>query len=240
MSPMTMGTNKTAPRQFGQYEFLPIAWNCSQAEYIRIMSIDSIVENIRAKGTSTRQIIAVAGPPAAGKSTVSEALCEEFGDHLVVLPMDGFHLDNAILDAKDMRARKGSPPSFDALGFMDCVKRVKAGELVYAPEFDRSLDLARSCAIEISDQPIVLVEGNYLLLEIEPWLQLRPLWDLTIWLDISLETVEARSIQRWLDHGYDIDYAKRHALGNDVPNAAFTIENSAKADIVVKNDHPPG
>ncbi len=197
--------------------------------------LEAVIAKIEALKTSgERQIVAMAEPPAAGKSTVTERLQLEFGTDLAVLPMDGFHLDNVILDAKNLRARKGAPETFDVQGFVEAVRRVKAGAHFYAPAFDRVLDLSRAGAIEITDEPIVLVEGNYLLLKQAPWNALAAFWDLSIWLDVSLETVEKRCIQRWLDHDHSLADATRRARENDVRNAAFVIDNSGQADFVLR------
>ncbi len=184
-----------------------------------------VIEHIRQNSqTDQRMLIAIAGPPAAGKSTISGAILEEYGDEAVVLPMDGFHLDNKVLEAKGLLARKGSPESFDAHGFINMIERVVAGETVYVPEFDRHIDASLASKIEISTQRLVIVEGNYLLFNEEPWRGLLPHWDLSIWLETSLETVEARCVQRWLDHGLDEQAARKRALENDVANARRVIE----------------
>ncbi len=64
-----------------------------------------------------RRLIALAGAPASGKSTLAHALCALVPGACVV-PMDGFHLDNALLEARGLLARKGAPETFDARGFL--------------------------------------------------------------------------------------------------------------------------
>ena len=71
-----------------------------------------------------RVIVGIAGPPAAGKSTISASLEAALADSVVV-PMDGFHLDNQELDALSLRDRKGAPDTFDADGFIDLVHAIK-------------------------------------------------------------------------------------------------------------------
>ncbi len=117
----------------------------------QLTDLTQLIDKLAAiKNTGQRHIIALAGAPAAGKSTVTDQLKEAFAEELAILPMDGFHLDNAILDAHGLRARKGAPETFDAEGFINAVRQVKAGKPLFAPAFDRELDLARAGAIEIS------------------------------------------------------------------------------------------
>lgn len=207
-----------------------------------IIAIDDLVTAILARAAETKRlIVAIAGPPGAGKSTVSAAICTAINDReanaAVVVPMDGFHLDNAILDARDQRKRKGSPPTFDCAGFEVLLKRLRAGENdVVIPLFDRKLDLARAGAAVVSgDQRILLVEGNYLLLDQSPWDRLAPLFDLTVFLQVDRIEMENRLVQRWLGFGYNVGSAQRRALSNDIPNADLVLSASRPADFTVIN-----
>ncbi len=195
----------------------------------------------RAKGRE-RLIVAIAGAPAAGKSTLAEALCQKINalsaaQPSVVVPMDGFHYDNAILDARGYRARKGAPHSFDADGFRALLSRLKSetGDIAI-PVFDRSMDLARAGAAMVTAQhQILLVEGNYLLLDQPVWCDLRQYFDLSIFLQVPLPVLEQRLIQRWLDHGADYEAARARALANDIPNAQTVTEQSGKADFILQD-----
>lgn len=186
-----------------------------------------------------RLIVAIAGPPGAGKSTFSEYLRDAINksgtETAVIVPMDGFHLDNAILDERGLRSRKGSPPTFDCAGFADLLGRLKiASEDVVIPVFDRTLDLARAgAAIVRADHRILLVEGNYLLLDQQPWTKLTPFFDMTIFLEVPFAELERRLIQRWLDHGHTEVAARERALSNDIPNAELVVSTSRNANYVV-------
>ncbi|NKB83168.1 nucleoside/nucleotide kinase family protein [Brucella grignonensis] len=186
-----------------------------------------------------RLIVAIAGPPGAGKSTISEYLRDAINKGgagpAVVVPMDGFHLDNAILDECGLRSRKGSPPTFDCAGFAALLERLKnaTGDIVI-PAFDRTLDLARAgAAIVRAEHRILLVEGNYLLLDQEPWTGLASFFDMTIFLDVPFAELERRLIQRWLDHGHTQDAARERAFSNDIPNAELVVSTSRNANYVV-------
>lgn len=208
------------------------------------MNRDALVSEIRrqAQSHSGRFVVAIAGPPGAGKSTISEILRDALnGDDqhsAVIVPMDGFHLDNVILDQRNLRKRKGAPQTFDCAGFAALLGRLKtASDEVVIPVFDRELDLARAGASIVSpDDHILLVEGNYLLLDEEPWRQLRAFFDFTIFLDVPQATLEQRLVQRWLDHGYDEAGARERALSNDIPNAQYVVAHSCKADLIVSSN----
>jgi len=205
------------------------------------MHTETVVNEIliRAKGTN-RLIIAICGPPGAGKSTLADSIAETLtktGSTAEVLPMDGFHFDDVILEAHGWRARKGAPHTFDANGFFHTLSRIRdQKEDVCVPVFDRSLELSRAGARIIEQScPIIIVEGNYLLLEEKPWSQLNPLFDFTVFLDVSLQELESRSISRWLHYGFTRQEAQKRAQSNDLPNTRYVIDNSAEADMVLKN-----
>lgn len=201
-------------------------------------SVDTVAKAIaERKQPGQRFIVAIAGAPGAGKSTLADALCDRLnradGYCAAVLPMDGFHLDNAILEERDLLAVKGAPQTFDADGFAALLNRICPGDKdVIIPVFDRDLDIARAGGRLISAAvEIVIVEGNYLLLDRAEWAQLVDFFDLSVSLDVPIETLEKRLIQRWLDHGLDPDAANKRARGNDITNAKLVIRNSLPADI---------
>jgi pantothenate kinase len=185
-----------------------------------------------------RKLIAIAGPPGSGKSTVAEALHRLLtaADRTsAVVPMDGFHLDNAILDARGLRARKGAPETFDGAGFCNLVQRIThdVTDVVY-PVFDRSRDIAIAGAAVLSkDVEYVLFEGNYLMLEGDPWGQLAQFWTSSIWIDAPIEELERRLMQRWLDEGFSEAQARFKVWENDLPNAKTVQSNSRACDLAL-------
>ena len=189
-----------------------------------------------------RFIVGIAGAPGAGKSTVSELLLQALQDGIsdgdaVLVPMDGFHLDNVILDARDLRSKKGAPETFDCVGYMKVLERIRAnvGE-TFSPSFDRKLDLARAGAICIAAQhKIILTEGNYLLLDEAPWCDVQCYFDLTICIEADMPTLERRLMKRWLDHGLSDTEARQRAELNDLPNARYVVDHSMSADILFLN-----
>jgi pantothenate kinase len=187
-------------------------------------------------GTASRYMVAIAGPPTSGKSTLAAALRDALvarGERAIVVPMDGFHFDDSILNARGHRPRKGAPFTFGVRGFEALLRRIRSGEPDIAiPVFDRTLELSRNAAdIVGTEARIIVIEGNYLLLKEDPWSRLRPLFDLTIYLNVPIEELERRCIQRWIDHGFDMAYARNWTESNDLPNIRYVIENSVPADL---------
>ena len=200
-------------------------------------TIAGLVDLILAKAEGlNRFIVAFAGPPAAGKSTIAARIVDELrskGERTSCVPMDGFHYDDAVLDALSLRSRKGSPPTFDVAGFEVLLKRLKAREPdVAIPHFDRTLELSRAGAELISaDTRFLIVEGNYLLLDYTPWTFLRPLFDMTVLLDVPIEELDRRLVARWDHYGRDRDEARKWIDSNDLPNIRHVLEHSNVTDI---------
>jgi pantothenate kinase len=185
-----------------------------------------------------RILIGLAGAPGSGKSTLAAELARRMRDQKIiaeVVPMDGFHLDNAILDARGLRPRKGAPETFDSAGFVHLIRRLQHRVEVFVPLFDRSRDLAIAGATVVSaDCEVIIVEGNYLLFDESPWSELATLWTVSARLDVPLPELRARLIQRWLSLGLSRAAATRRAESNDIPNAARVIEKSLPADVILQ------
>ena len=183
---------------------------------------------------SDRFIVGVAGPPGAGKSTIAEEIVKAIGAGARVVPMDGFHYDNAVLDRLGLRPRKGAPETFDALGFLHLMLRLRAGSDAAIPVFDRDADLARAGADLVTKaDKYLIVEGNYLLLNDAPWCDLAPLFDMTVFIDVAEAELDARLVARWHHHGKTPDAARHWIDSNDLPNIRRVIKGSRQADIVI-------
>jgi pantothenate kinase len=201
---------------------------------------NQIADHILAKDTWTgRRLISVAGPPAAGKSTVALALLDVLRDRGVaaaLLAMDGFHMSNQMLDARGLRHRKGAPETFDLAGFVALLNRVRTGAEVLVPIFDRELDAA-ICAADVisSDDNLLIVEGNYLLLDDPDWRCLNGFWDLSVFLMLEPDILEHRLLQRWRRLGFSDAEAARKANDNDLPNARLVLENRLACDLELKS-----
>jgi pantothenate kinase len=190
-------------------------------------------------GAASRFVIALAGPPGVGKSALSQAMVEELGRRghsAAIVPMDGFHLDNAVLEARGTLARKGAPFTFDIDGYAALLKRLRAepDRDIAVPVFDRTLDLARAGGSIITpEHRFLIAEGNYLLLDDPAWLTMADQFDMTVMLTAELDELRQRLTDRWLGYGLDPEQALARAMSNDIPNAELVVRSSAKADLEV-------
>lgn len=201
------------------------------------MDLDQLTRHIADQPTKARRkLVALAGPPASGKSTLAESLCNRLSGSCVV-PMDGFHLNNDILRASGLLAGKGSPATFDAEGFVHLMTRLTTEDEVCFPLFDRASDRVTPNAgtVDIATNTVI-VEGNYLLLDQPIWRDLSEFWDVSIQLSVPLPVLRARLVQRWIDHGFSPEDAVRKTEGNDLPNAARVLANALPAQIVLTED----
>ncbi|MEV8465630.1 nucleoside/nucleotide kinase family protein [Fluviibacterium sp. DFM31] len=194
----------------------------------------TIADTLPPPASGQRLLVAIAGPPASGKSTVAEALVARLGAEAILVPMDGFHLDNRLLEQRSLLPRKGAPETFDAAGFCHAIGRLKTEPSVILPSFDRSRDLSVAGAIEVTPlHRIAVVEGNYLLFDADPWRKLATLWDFSVWTAPDETVLRSRLIARWRDHGLPPDAAEARAEANDLPNARRILASRLPADQVV-------
>ena len=185
----------------------------------------------------TRFLVAIAGPPGAGKSTLAEALVAELRHRdckSALMTMDGFHLDNRLLEPKGLLPRKGAPETFDFGGFFNAVRRIHAGESIILPVFDRSREIAIAGAMEIHEGTrIVVVEGNYLCFDEDPWHRLLPFWDYSAFLDVPMPELENRLVARWLSFGFSPEAALAKARSNDIANAERVTRAISQVDMMI-------
>ena len=205
--------------------------------YNELLSILSY--NLDQNTLKKRYFIALAGPPASGKSTISEKLNEDLnikGFPSDILQMDGFHLDDAILSSQNLLPRKGSPETFDVMGLKSFLIRLASESEVMVPIFDRSLELSRSSAVTISEnKKIIIIEGNYLLLNSHPWNELNDYFDSTVMIHCEESVLEKRLIDRWKGFNLTQDQINQKVYENDLPNGVNVIQNSIKADYYLEN-----
>lgn len=199
---------------------------------------DIAAEIVRRGASARRLIVAIAGPPGAGKSTVADALAHALpAGTAAVVPMDGYHYDDRVLDQIGWRQRKGAPETFDVGGYESLMKRLKAADAdVAIPIFDRTIELSRAAAAIVpKDVKYILTEGNYLLLDEDPWRALGPLFDVTVYLDVPRAELEQRLIQRWLDHGRTPEAGRAWVDSNDLPNVDRVLTKRRPATLVLDN-----
>ncbi len=197
---------------------------------------------IKAKeASSQRYLLGLVGAPAAGKSTFAAQLVHEVNRQLknqlaIVVPMDGFHYSNEELDRRQLRALKGIPETFDANGFVDLIKNLKQrqNESVFCPLFDRSIEASIENGIEIAPQhQIIVSEGNYLLLDQQPWKQLSELFDEIWFIDSTIETLMPRLLERHAAGGRNEVETRIKIESTDLPNAKLIESTKQRATRVI-------
>lgn len=189
-----------------------------------------------------RLVVAIAGAPGSGKSTVAERLADMLNARqegtAAVLPMDGFHYDDLYLVPAGMRPRKGAPDTFDIGGFRHLLQRLRSQDepFVAVPVFDRSLEIARAGARMIpAGVPVIVTEGNYLLLRQGMWPDLLALFDVTVLIDVPEAVLRARLVARWKHYGLTTEETTRKLDDNDLPNGRLIASTSATPDFLLRN-----
>ncbi len=184
-----------------------------------------------------RRLLGLAGAPGVGKSTVAARLVAALAGAAVLVPMDGFHLAEAELHRLGRHARKGAPDTFDAAGYVALLRRLRhpAPETVYAPRFDRGLEEPIAGAIPVPPElPLVVTEGNYLLVPAAPWGEVRALLDEVWYLERDEQVRLDRLIARHVAHGRSRAEAAARARGSDQRNAELIATTRHRADLIVQ------
>ncbi|WP_062135231.1 nucleoside/nucleotide kinase family protein [Demequina aestuarii] len=201
-------------------------------------SVESLLTRVRslaADARGGRVVLGMVGAPGAGKSTLAAALAAGLGAaDAVVVPMDGFHLAHTELERLGRVERKGAPDTFDAAGFVSLLRRIVARDedVVYAPEYRRDLRNGVAGAIPVPrDVPLVIVEGNYLLLESPPWNQVAGLLTESWFVEVDEDTRLERLVARHVSFGRSLEAARAHALGSDQRNAVLIADSAHRADL---------
>ncbi|GAB7350605.1 hypothetical protein MBLNU459_g1173t1 [Dothideomycetes sp. NU459] len=212
-----------------------------------------------------RYLVAIAGAPGSGKTTIAAALAHTLRSLLqqqppstaravVTVPMDGFHLPRAALDAMPNRAeayeRRGAPWTFDAAAALALVRRLaawaaassprddEAEESIYAPGFDHAAKDPAADAVEVpADAAVVILEGLYLLLDEPGWADIGPLVDLRILVTVELDEARRRVARRHVEAGIEptLEDALRRVDANDRLNAQLIYSRSTAADLVIES-----
>ncbi|EEB05518.1 nicotinamide riboside kinase [Schizosaccharomyces japonicus yFS275] len=193
-----------------------------------------------------RVLVAVAGGPGSGKSTLVAQLVQQWNTRsesgsAVAVPMDGFHYPLAYLDslenAEEARARRGAHWTFDASKFCALVHqlRERTDAPVYAPSFDHSVGDPVEKDIEVLPcHTVVFLEGNYLLLDLPPWSEAARMYDIRVFLPIDVATARERLVRRHMLAGLakTREEAEKRADSNDLPNLLFVQQHLLHPDLV--------
>jgi len=198
-------------------------------------SIDELVQQAQSMVISgTRTILGITGIPGAGKSTLAEQLADRLST--VVVPMDGFHLSNRELAAQNLMQRKGAPETFDIAGFLECLRKLKsAGDKpVQCPRYSREIHEPVPDAVTVRpDHQLIIVEGNYLLLQQGGWVQVRHYLDAVWFVDIDIETAMDRVCRRHGRKNKTSGEIEKMLELNDRPNALLIEQTKPWADMLI-------
>lgn len=204
------------------------------------VTLEKLIARIRTTKRDGRLIIAVAGPPGSGKSTAADTIVEtlnaEQSGLAALLPMDGFHFDDAVLNTMGRRAYKGAPDTFDVGGLRSLLHRIAANEEpeIAVPVFDRDLEISRGSARLIpSSVQIIIVEGNWLFLNEEPWPRLRAQFDLSVMIEVPEAELRRRLTKRWEGYGLSAEEMAHKLDGNDLPNGRRVMQDSCTTDLLL-------
>ena len=183
-----------------------------------------------------RRILGITGAPGAGKSTLARRLVDALDGAAVLVGMDGYHLAQSELRRLDRAERKGAPDTFDAAGYVALLRRLRnldAGT-VYAPEFRRAIEEPIAAAVPVPiGLPLVVTEGNYLLLDAPPWSAVRGLVDEVWFLAPDEWTRREWLVARHRRYGRTDQQAAGRATGSDENNARLIAPTAARADLIL-------
>jgi pantothenate kinase len=197
-----------------------------------------LADLLRARAVGDERVVAaIAGAPGSGKSTAADKLVTKLNGRqpglAAVLPMDGYHYDDLHLVPAGLRPRKGAPHTFDVGGLYHTLRRLRARDEaeVAVPVFDRKIEIARAGARLIPREvSVIVVEGNWLLLDEAPWDRLRPLFDVTVMVEVPEHVLRARLRGRWERLGLTEAEIVAKLEENDLPNGRLVREGSVTPD----------
>ena len=189
-----------------------------------------------------RLMVAIAGGPASGKSTLGTRLVQAINaacgeGRAVYVPMDGFHKSTARLTEEGMLDLKGRPETFDADALLLFLKRLARGEeQVSGPEYSREIHDVVQDAYTVKHEDIAIVEGNYLLLDGGTWNEVSALFDYKIFVRTSEATAVERLRARHRAGGKSAAWTEDHIQKVDVPNHRLVSDAEHRADVVIEGE----
>lgn len=199
------------------------------------------------KEKNGRLLVMLAAPPAAGKSTLLSFLqhlsqATEGVTPITAIGMDGFHRYQSYLlahtlirDGKEipMVDVKGTPETFDLDKLRGAIAQVAAGQVCGWPDYDRLLHNPVEDARRV-DGDLVILEGNYLLLDMDGWRELRQFADFTIKIVAEEDDLRQRLVDRKAASGASYEEAVSFVEFSDLYNARLCLARSMDADMTLR------
>jgi pantothenate kinase len=203
-----------------------------------MITTEEAIERARRLASGGRRaLLGITGPPGGGKSTLARAVADALAGDAVLVGMDGFHLAQAELVRLGRRDRMGAVDTFDAEGYVALLRRLRdcAEDVVYAPEFRRAIEEPINAAVAVPrDVPLVITEGNYLLVDQGPWAQVRDLLD-ECWYVMQEEETRLRLlIARHVEFGKEPGFARDWVMRSDQRNAELVATTQSRADALIR------
>lgn len=153
--------------------------------------------------------------------------------------MDGFHFYNTYLESHttvrqgeviSLKKIKGAPETFDLKKLTENLARAASGDMCTWPEYKRSLHDPVENFYTVTES-IILIEGNYLLLDRPGWCELKHYADYTIKMTADKKELHERLIARKMATGSSYTEASRHVDYSDMENVTACLEHSMYADM---------
>ncbi len=186
-----------------------------------------------------RIAIGLAGGPGSGKSTMAAEIVAMLNavkpGSAALVPMDGFHMKHAKIEAMGQADYKGGPHTFEGAAFVSFLHHLKhAAEPVSGPGYSRKIeDVVENAFTVQPEAKVLVVEGNYLLLTEGPWAGVKSLLDYAVFLDVPRDVVEARLLKRHGEEGLFTEERNRaHIARNDLPNYDLVAGSKDRADVI--------
>lgn len=232
-----------------------------------VITMDNIYAGLAAKiwevassRAPKRTLVGIAGPPGSGKTTIAAHVLTRLNampangplKPVVAVAMDGFHYTRAQLDAfsdpAEAHKRRGAPWTFDVDAVLDLVRQLHASTLVepherqdiLAPSFDHAIKDPVPDDISIpAAASVVILEGNYLLLDNDSWRDVGPLLDFRILVHVSHEEARQRVAHRHVTSGIEptLDLGQKRFDSNDGINGELIRAKVVPYDVVVESMH---
>ena len=195
--------------------------------------VDRLAARLAQEGAPSRLVVGLTGAPGSGKSTLAGSLCTALAGRRALagfMPMDGFHMSNAVLDELGRRGRKGAPDTFDVEGYLALLDRVRAGGEVLSPVYRRDLHEPVAASTRVTGPGVVVTEGNYLALDTHGWRGARERIDALIMIDVADDELIRRLIDRHTAFGRQRGEAAHWVRMVDMPNARLVAATAARCD----------
>eukprot|EP00882_Tetradesmus_deserticola_P021737 GHRQ01023534.1.p1 GENE.GHRQ01023534.1~~GHRQ01023534.1.p1 ORF type:complete len:306 (+),score=75.56 GHRQ01023534.1:124-1041(+) len=259
LQPFNQCRSKAAPRRLSRCSAL--ISKAAKQQVVQGSTYEEIIEQLAHHALDAAQaqqdngvyLVGIAGSPGSGKSTLAQQvaqsitqLCQQrgLGRSAAVAPMDGFHLYKKQLDAmpdpQEAYARRGAHWTFDSAAFVAAIQRLKQHGAASLPSFDHGVGdpIEDDIQIDAAQHAVVLVEGNYLFLELEPWMQLRKLFDDAWFVDCPVDLAMQRVFERQVAIGLAPEVSLERIEGNDRPNALQVNASKGAARLLVPSTVP--